>query len=72
MKYHYSDLAAVDVHMSMTVYEIELLIKWLKGIENPDSKYTLQRMLTMLDECISNCGASMKNEGELLLGRKND
>ena len=72
MKYHYSDLAAVDVHMSMNVYEMELLIKWLKAIENPDNKYTLQRMLTMLQECISNCGASMKNEGDLLMETKND
>jgi len=70
MKYHYSDLAAVDIHMSMTAYEIELLIKWLKPIENPENKYTLQRILTSLEECIRNCGVSMKNEGELLSERK--
>ena len=70
MKYHYSDLAAVDIHMSMTAYEIELLINWLKTIENPDNKYTLQRILISLNECIMNCGVSMKNEGELLSERK--
>ena len=72
MKYHYTDVAAVDLHLSMTVYEIDMLIKWLKAIENPENKYSLERMIITLRECIKSSAGSMANEGTLLLERSDD
>lgn len=61
MKYEYTDVTNVQIKMSLTPWEANQLIRFLKNSSDFES-YTCEKIIEILNESLEKAGSSLSSE----------
>lgn len=67
MKYEFTDVTNVQIKMSLTPWEANQLIGFLKNSSDFES-YTCEKIIEILNESLEKAGSSLAYEGEHVKG----